>query len=321
MRLGISVLRSTSVKVGTAAALKGPRTATVKLQPGKRVIVQVTEGGRTSSHSIRCVPSDFPRSSATGMLPADIPMLAINDISSRTRSKTSNTSYAIIVDRHGVPIWWHKENLSLVNFFATPDGSLAIGHASGPLKLLSPRGNVTGSVKPVNGDVDGHDASPTGAGRWLMALHTTRSKVDLRPIGLAASGKTIDSSILEVDAHGKTLWSWSSAQHFATSESILTQVTKSTAGSIADLAHVNSFEEDGQGGIIASFRNTSAVYRIIKATGEIDWKLGGSTTPKSLTVLGDPGISAAFHLLGQHDARLQDDGTLTLFDNGSTVVQ
>ncbi|MCX6388690.1 MAG: aryl-sulfate sulfotransferase [Solirubrobacterales bacterium] len=173
----------------------------------------------------------------------------------------------------------------------------------------------------MNGDVDGHDASPTGAGRWLMALHTTRSKVDLRPIGLAASGKTIDSSILEVDAHGKTLWSWSSAQHFATSESILTQVTKSTAGSIADLAHVNSFEEDGQGGIIASFRNTSAVYRIIKATGEIDWKLGGSTTPKSLTVLGDPGISAAFHLLGQHDARLQDDGTLTLFDNGSTVVQ
>ncbi|MCX6388689.1 MAG: hypothetical protein NTX07_08180 [Solirubrobacterales bacterium] len=137
MRLGISVLRSTSVKVGTAAALKGPRTATVKLQPGKRVIVQVTEGGRTSSHSIRCVPSDFPRSSATGMLPADIPMLAINDISSRTRSKTSNTSYAIIVDRHGVPIWWHKENLSLVNFFATPDGSLAIGHASGPLKLPS----------------------------------------------------------------------------------------------------------------------------------------------------------------------------------------
>ncbi len=44
------------------------------------------------------------------------------------------------------------------------------------------------------------------------------------------------------------------------------------------------------------------------------WKLGGTPTPESLTVLNDP--HAANPLGGQHDAMIRADGTLTAHDNG-----
>ena len=82
-----------------------------------------------------------------------------------------------------------------------------------------------------------------------------------------------------------------------------------------DAVHVNSIEKDGDG-LVVSMRHTDSVYRIDRATGRIDWKLGGSRTKKSLTILGDPNYgSSSFG--GQHDARILPDGTLTVYDNGS----
>ena len=77
---------------------------------------------------------------------------------------------------------------------------------------------------------------------------------------------------------------------------------------------MNSILYDGNGGIIFSARHFDAVYRIDMATGAITWKLGGSTTPQSLNVVGD---QYAQLFSGQHFARLQPDGSLTVHDNGT----
>ena len=62
-----------------------------------------------------------------------------------------------------------------------------------------------------------------------------------------------------------------------------------------------------------SSRHTDAVYGIDRASGHILWKLGGTSTPESLRVVGDP----ANRLLGgPHDARVGSDGRLTIYDNG-----
>jgi hypothetical protein len=43
------------------------------------------------------------------------------------------------------------------------------------------------------------------------------------------------------------------------------------------------------------------------------WKLGGTTTPRSLKIIGD----SAPDFGGQHDVRALSDGTITLHDNGT----
>jgi hypothetical protein len=72
--------------------------------------------------------------------------------------------------------------------------------------------------------------------------------------------------------------------------------------------------EDGAGGLVISARHLDAVYRINKADGAITWKLGGTNTSESLATSGD---NSLVPLAGQHDARPQPDGSVTVFDNGS----
>ena len=79
-------------------------------------------------------------------------------------------------------------------------------------------------------------------------------------------------------------------------------------GHILDPYHLNSISLDRDGNLLVSARNTSAVYKINRVTGKIMWTLGGK---KSSFKMGS-GTSFAY----QHDAVMQPDGTLTLFDDG-----
>jgi hypothetical protein len=79
------------------------------------------------------------------------------------------------------------------------------------------------------------------------------------------------------------------------------------------MLHVNAVEPDGDG-LIVSARHLDAVFRIDRATGRVDWKLGGSFVPgESLAVFGTTAGQAVFG--GQHDVRLSGDGSVTVYDN------
>jgi len=318
LRLGLSVLPTTSVQIGSAAARGGSRTVSLPIAPGRRVVLKVTERGTTTVHSIRCLPNDFPVLTAQGQLPSSSPLVALTE---RTTRAGATSSYAIIVDRNGVPVWWQKESASLVNFFATGDGKLALTKSGSGVNLLNLDGTTLSSIHPPVGDIDAHEVIPSTAGTWLMGVHTRRHGVDLSSIGLAKGETVFDSGIFEATPTGKVRWSWQSSKHLALNEVLIPQVTHTPTSRIIDVAHLNSIELDGQGGIIASFREPSAIYRIRLSDGSIDWKLGGTTTPQSLTVLGDADIGLQSHLMGQHDARLQSDGSLTVFDNGSETTR
>jgi hypothetical protein len=80
-----------------------------------------------------------------------------------------------------------------------------------------------------------------------------------------------------------------------------------------DYFHLNSIDVDHDNNLLISARKTSAVYKIDRKTGEIIWRLGGK---KSDFEMG-PGARFAF----QHDARRQKDGTISIFDNGSTIFR
>jgi len=86
-----------------------------------------------------------------------------------------------------------------------------------------------------------------------------------------------------------------------------------------DLVHINSIEPLGDD-VLVSMRNIDALLRIDKDTGNIVWKIGGTPSPQSLTVLDAAGQPVEEPPLGgQHTARVLPDGTITAYDNGSLL--
>jgi hypothetical protein len=113
------------------------------------------------------------------------------------------------------------------------------------------------------------------------------------------------------------VWHWDSRDHIALRET----AAHWWPGTILphppyDIVHWNAVEPDGRL-MLMSFRHLDAVYAVSKRTGHVVWKLGGTHTAQSLRVVGDP--DGAYPLAGQHDIRVQPDGTITIHDNGSGV--
>ena len=75
---------------------------------------------------------------------------------------------------------------------------------------------------------------------------------------------------------------------------------------------MNSIQQLPNGNLLVSIRNTWGVYEISKRSGKILWALGGKHSNFKM----GPGTNFEW----QHDARMQRDGTITLFDNGSDGV-
>src|SRR5205085_1978145 len=80
-------------------------------------------------------------------------------------------------------------------------------------------------------------------------------------------------------------------------------------GGLYDPYHVNSIDQEPNGNLLISARNTDAVYEVDKSTGKILWRLGGKKSNYKM--------SGGSRFIAQHDARRQKDGTITIFDNGS----
>ena len=83
---------------------------------------------------------------------------------------------------------------------------------------------------------------------------------------------------------GQLVWGWKSQDHIALAETGRHWPWVRSDHDY-DIAHWNSIEPAGDS-VIASFRHFDAVYKIRKSTGDIVWKLGGTTTPESLDGAG-----------------------------------
>ena len=315
-----------STPSGTYAYVNGKRVKTgrtvtkVALTPGKRAKVSTKRGSTTTEYSVRCLPSDFPGWTATGTLPVAASFVGL----SVGTAGSWLTPYAIIADGRGVPIWWkYLPNASAMDIkvfdgkIGTWTGNLVNEADGGPYSLFNLNGTKAKDINVVGARGDAHEALPSSSGTWYRIANVTRDHVDLSSLGGPADRSVIDQQLQEIDSSGNVVWQWNTADHIAPAETgrwfdLLNLVTGPT--SAVDMIHLNSIAEDGTGGIVISARHLDAVYRIRKSDGAITWKLGGTTTAQSLTVAGDT-LPTPF--AGQHDARPQPDGTITVYDNGS----
>jgi arylsulfotransferase ASST len=324
LRLTIRAARGTKVAVGRRKPRAGKQRVTLRRAGGQAVNLRLIAGKRRSSHQVRCLPKDFPRwtSERHGRPQASF------YIATPAQGGKNGSPFVTIFDNHGVPVWWKRTGYKPIDAKLLPDGNLAWSEFSGatfaarssPYEERRLNGKLVRRIQMVGVDTDYHDLQVMPNGDYLLLSYALRdSTVDLSPYGGPSNAKVLDAVAQEVSPAGKLVWSWNSKDHVAVSESepfmgsVLVNPAHLRDGSEAyDIAHVNAIEPAG-GSVLISIRHTDAVYKVNRATGAIEWKLGGTHTAQSLEVAGEPDGSLVFG--GQHDIRRLSDGTLTLHDN------
>jgi hypothetical protein len=314
----------TQVSVDGQAPRSGTFTQYVPLATGQGFSVATIAGGQTRSHYVRCLPGDFPdwsfSRSAQPTLDGALVTLA-----------SGSARYVALFDKAGVPVWWYRPDTYAADAKLLSDDTVAFAewelrafNTSGSSRYQIRRldGSLVRTLSTVGTPTDFHDLQELVNGNNLMVSYRPRDHVDLSPYGGPSDATVLDGEIQEVAPNGSLVWSWNSKDHIDLSETgrwwptAIASPTTLPDGRVAyDLVHINSVEPDGDS-LLASFRQTDAVYRISLSDGHVEWKLGGTTTDQSLTVSGDDQASP---FGGQHDARRLADGTVSVHDNGTNL--
>jgi hypothetical protein len=267
------------------------------------------------------LPGDFPAFRFESLRPAPPGLFVVAFSDPR-----NDRPWVIVFDDEGKPRWWFNPDTRALWGQVLGDGDLVWARSFGDGYGLDPRmahevrsesGKLLRLVRTEGTIVDGHEYRELPNGNALLDTYVPET-ADLRRVGGPKRAAIASAEVQEVDPAGKVLWHWNSRGQIGLGEtgrwwrSVLSNPRRRLQREIFDPVHINSIEPRG-GEVVISTRHTDAVYGIDRATGEINWKLGGTRTGQSLRVSGDPANKL---LGGQHDARIDRRGRLTIFDNG-----
>ena len=223
--------------------------------------------------------------------------------------------------QHGTPVWYwrapvgigvvdvdrYTDNIVAFSPFIPPtDGQFEIDN------LVTGQSQFLGAV---NAPTDQHELQELPNGhRFLIAVPATPG-IDLTGLlGYGPAATVTDCLIQELDQSGALVWQWKATDHIDPAKE--TSPAFITDGQAAvDVFHCNAVDVDGNGNVIVSARHLNSVFYISTSDGHIIWKMGGSPYNKDgaryIQVVNDP--QTAFY--GQHDARFQPNGDISLFDD------
>jgi hypothetical protein len=319
VQVSVAAPAGTTVAVDGKPAQGGTFTEDVALSSGQRFPFTVNVSGEPSTtHNVRCLPQSFPGFTSERSGPTQSEWYIVTPTIGTTPAGISN-DYVAIFDSNGVPVWWMLGRVNQpLDAKLLPNGNLAwlfLDRPSADERMLD--GPLVRRLRTVGDGADHHDIQLLPNGNYLMAKYYQRSGVDLTFCGGSASATILDNQIQEITPTGQLVWSWNALDHLPLSSELSPKWYSACTQAFPDVYHFNSMEDDGDGMVI-SLRHEDAVYRIDRPTGAVDWKVGGTNTADSLTVVGDPAVTSGTGIFGgQHDARIYSDGTLTVHDNGT----
>lgn len=290
----------------------------VPLQADQEFTFTIT-GGESRAYHVRCLPSDFPTWEYQRLLPPDH---AFYSVAPTLAFGGAAPTYAVVFDDRGVPVWWYSQPSRPVGAEVLEDGNVvwyrnAEGSEPAAFEIRQLNGTLVESVVAAGGSpTDIHEFQVLPNGDRVIITSHRQEHVDLTAYGGGSDESILWNDIQELEPGGGLVWEWSTQGHIGLDETDRWWPAVFEDGT-GDAMHMNAVQPDGEDAFLVSLRHTDAVYKIDKASGEVLWKLGGTTTPQSLTVLGDP--QGEYPLGGQHDVRLQSDGTVTVHDNNTNL--
>jgi hypothetical protein len=305
------------VAIGGHSFRRGDFSETVPLSAGRAFTVVAKRDGSAQLHRyhVRCLPSDFPAYTFNRYGPVSPKYFSVDRGFIPLEER-----YGMIFDNNGVPIWWIRAPTWGSRVLASGN-LLWFDFGAGQFEIHRLDGSLVRILDAVGNPANPHDLRLLGNGDYLVEADVMQSHVDTSAYGGSSDASVLNSDLQRVSSSGQLLWDWQSQGQIGLAETgrfwrwAINHPTLDTGS--YDILHWNSIEEAGDS-VIASFRHLDAVYRIRKSSGEIVWKLGGTSTPQSLEVAKDPRANT---FGAQHDARLLPDGTLTVFDNRTNLGQ
>jgi hypothetical protein len=219
----------------------------------------------------------------------------------------------MIVDNGGEPVWFQRglwpTNFAVHTYRGEPvlvwwEGRVLTGYGFGEALILDRSYREITRVKAANGrHVDLHELTLTDRGTALFTCPPITTPRDLSAIGGSASASVRESILQEVDiATGRLIREWRSLGHVDPAESYRAPTHE------FDYMHLNSIDVTPDGNLLISGRHTWALYKLDRATGAVMWRLGGKRSQFAM------GPDAQF--AWQHDVRMPNARTITVFDNG-----
>jgi hypothetical protein len=165
-----------------------------------------------------------------------------------------------------------------------------------------------GSVHAGNGFLaDLHEFRITAQGTALLTVFNPIA-CNLSSVGGPSGSAVTDSIFQEIDMEtGLVRKEWSSLNYVRMADSYSTATGSSLAWPF-DFFHLNSIDPLANGRMLISARNTSTLYELNTATGQVLTQIGGRHSNFKLS----SGAATAF----QHDATVLPSGAISVFDNG-----
>ena len=238
-----------------------------------------------------------------------------------TPSAGRGTPGLMILDRAGGIVWYspnsskttQRLDLKVQSYQGRPvltwwEGQVFQGYGRGHVVIADSSYRTVATVSAGHGlAADLHEIFITPQDTALVTIYKPVA-ANLSRLGGPAKGVVFSGVVQEIDiASGQVLFEWSSIDHVPVTDTVVS-FTGGTSKVPFDYFHINSISIAPDGALLVSARNTSAVYKIARPSGNVVWRLGGK---RSSFRMG-PGTTFWF----QHQALPQGANTISLFDDG-----
>src|ERR671910_872296 len=225
---------------------------------------------------------------------------------------------SMIIDDRGQVVWFHplRGPYGRAMNFETQAYQgrdvLTWGQTPGEYVIFDSSYREIARLTAANGyDGDHHEFLISPQDTAMITIYNAVPR-DLSSVGGSKDSVAIQGIVQELDIQtGEVLLEWRSIDHVALEETYVTPSEDHYPG--IDYFHLNSIDVEPDNNLLISARETSAVYKIDRKTGEVIWRLGGKRSDFEM----GPGTRFAF----QHDARRLPDGNISIFDNGNLVFE
>ncbi len=306
---GFSIARPVSMPVNAATTAASENRGTVDGASG------VVHAGNDSNGFTRSFNSEpglhVPIVTVSGTNPDP----GLGDIV--TDAHKSIQAGPLILDPQGRPIWFDPlpggqagfntmvQSYRGQSYLTFWQGYVNGGVGSGTDVMLNHSYQVVKTVNAANGyKADLHEFAITPQGNAIITIYSP-VRADLRSVGGSRNGTLLDSIVEEINvASGRLLWEWHAYGHVHIAESYAGRPGVNPY----DFFHISSVQQLSNGNFLVSGRHMFAVYDINPSTGKIVWVLGGKHSTFK--------IGSGANFSWQHDAMMQPNGDITLFDNG-----